>query len=85
VRNRAEETLVIERLSLPVPHLPLYQTPEGGLWSSQVKMTVQEQNGQANIEIGKKPPEAGKDGLVAEPRDPVGKSLFTRAIGAMIG
>lgn len=85
VRNRADETLVIERLSLPVPHLPLYLATDGGLWTSQVQMVVQDQKGLADIEIGKQPPEVGKGGMVSDPRDPVGGSIFTRAIGAMIG
>ena len=85
VRNRSEETLVIERLNLPVPHLPLYLGADGGLWTSQVQLAVHAQQGQLDMEIGKKPSEAGKGGLVAGPRDPAGRSLFTRAIGAMIG
>jgi hypothetical protein len=85
VRNRADATLVIERLSLPVPHLALYRAPDGGLWTSQVKMVVQELKGQADIEVGKKPGEVGPGELVTGPRDPVGGSILTRAIGAMIG
>ncbi|MDF1554928.1 MAG: hypothetical protein P1P84_17805 [Deferrisomatales bacterium] len=85
VSNRAEKTLVIERLSLPVPQLPLYRAADGGVWTSQVQVVVQEQKGQADIEIGKKPPEVGKGELLAEPRDPAARSMFTRALGAMIG
>lgn len=85
VRNRTEGTLVMERLSLPVPNLPLYLGRDGGLWTNQVQIDVQGSNGQGTVEVGKKPAEAENGDLVAAPRDPAGRSLFTRAIDAMIG
>jgi hypothetical protein len=38
VVNRAAETLVLERIKVPVPHLELFEDSEGTLWTSAVEL-----------------------------------------------
>ena len=38
VVNRAAEVLVLERIKVPLPHLELFEDPEGTLWTSSVEL-----------------------------------------------
>ncbi len=86
IHNRTERTLLIERLNLPVPYLPLVATPEGMLWTHGVTAEITREGETAEIEIARKPPrEAARAKRLAPPRSDEGGSMITRALGALIG
>jgi hypothetical protein len=86
IRNRANDTLLVERLSLPVPYLSLFETLAGLLWTESVTMVRARETGMANFDIGSSPPaQAGQAKLVSEPRQSPGQSMVVRAFGVLFG
>lgn len=69
VRNHSNETLHLERLSLPVPHLSLFAVNDLWLWTQDVMMTRSPGGETAEIAIGTGAPGVSQDAVrVCEPR-----------------
>jgi hypothetical protein len=86
IRNRANDTLLVERLNLPVPYLSLFETSEGLLWTESVTMVRSRETGMANFDIGGSPPaQASQVKLVSEPRQIPGQNMVIRAFGVLFG
>jgi hypothetical protein len=86
IRNRADTTLLVERLSLPVPYLSLFETPEGLLWTESVTMVRTRDTGMATFDLVSRPPvQAGQAKLVSEPRQTPSRNMVIRAFGALFG
>ena len=49
IRNQANTTLLLERLNLPTPLLPLYCSSSGQLWTPQVTLTREKDGDQAEL------------------------------------
>ena len=86
IRNRTGTSLLIERLSLPVPYLALFESAEGQLWTQTVIMTSTRETGMANFDIEPNPPEqAGQVNQIGEPRLYSPRNMIIRAFGVLFG
>ena len=87
IRNRAEESLTVERLNLPVPFLSLYRGADGTLWTQQVRLDRDEEKGElAMLQLDATAPEqAGGGERLAPPRRPVEKNLMVQAFSRLFG
>ena len=84
IRNQADSLLSLERLSLPVPFLPVYSTVNGNLWTPTVILVREEDGDMAALKIEKHAPaEAGQATLVDEPRSRVSTGTLFRAFNAL--
>lgn len=84
IHNQAGSTLSVERLSLPVPYLSLFEAPNGRLWTQMMLMTRRRDTGIAelHIETGP-PPEARRAKLISDPRQVPSKNMLVRAFGSL--
>jgi len=85
IRNRAKDALVLERIKVPVPLLPLMAGPRG-LWTPRIVLTRTEGSERADVQIEPKAPE-GSDATerVAEPRQKPDASVSLRSFGRWLG
>ena len=85
IQNKSKQTLVMERLSLPVHYLSLYATAETALWTQRVSLKW-EQGSTVSMNIEEKPPaEAGKAQLLRGPRHEPERGGVIRAVAALFG
>ncbi|MFB6350510.1 MAG: hypothetical protein ABEK29_01780 [Bradymonadaceae bacterium] len=83
IENTGEDSLLLERVQLPVRHLALYETPQKLLWTQTVEMTREHGSEGADIRIRRgSPEEVDTAEQVQEPRDPSKRGLFTSTFGA---
>lgn len=86
IRNRTGESVLIERLNLPVPFLSVYASPAGTLWTQGVTLEMANEGGTAELRIDKgAPPEAEGAALVSGAREDADRNLLVRALSALIG
>jgi hypothetical protein len=76
-RNTSSAQLQLERMNLPVPALPLFQSLDTGrLWTSQIDVTQESSHKAPRIRIDHRTPsQAGKVRFINPPRNPE-SSLF---------
>jgi hypothetical protein len=68
IYNNAKQSLMIERLSLPLPHLSIYVDPNGSLWTEEI-IFKNEPNQKHTIKQGKGRPHISPDAaLITQPR-----------------
>lgn len=86
LRNRARDSMLVDRLSLPVRSLPVYADESARLWTSRVTLVRHEAGTLAGLEIDPGPPlEAGTAAPVAGPREPSERNILFRAFSALLG
>lgn len=84
VRNRAEDTLLIEQLQLPAPLLALYATAGGALLTPPVTLTRDGRQHAARLEIGEpRAPDGGPLTRIGEPREVVGSNMIAQVFGRL--
>jgi hypothetical protein len=84
IHNRADSLLALERISLPVPLLPLYASTDGWLWTPQVTLTREEDGDMAALKIDKQAPrEIMGATLIDSPRKTAGHHTFIRAFNTL--
>ncbi|MFH1465270.1 MAG: hypothetical protein ABIO70_12865 [Pseudomonadota bacterium] len=84
IHNHTEEPLPVERLRLPLPRMPLFQTAEGAFWTPQVAVR-RSGKGEVALTLTDKPP----DGLqrpreVAEAREAHQGNAMLEALGSVL-
>jgi hypothetical protein len=80
ILNKATTQLLIDRLSLPVPYLSLFETAAGLLWTQSVTMVRTRDTGTASLQIEADPPEQAKGAKpVGEPRLHPEQNMVVRA------
>lgn len=84
IQNRADSQLSIERLSLPVPYLSLFETEDGLLWTQAVTLERTRKTGLAafQIETGPLAP-AQSAKLISGPRQQPEQNMVIRAFGTI--
>lgn len=89
IRNTATESLSLERVQLPAPHLALYVTPDNVLWTEAVTMIHREGGAGAAVRIKDGPPtDVDEAERMQEPREESKQGLITStfsAFGALFG
>lgn len=84
VRNEAATTLLLERIKLPVPRLPVYADDHGRLWTSSVGLAHQPDRDLAEVKLGEgAPAESRRARRIAEPRELGGSRFSLRAFSAL--
>jgi len=85
IHNRSKQTLVLERLSLPVHYLSVYGTAAGALWTQRVSLKW-EQGSTVSMDIEHGPPaEAAEAQLLCGPRREPEKGGVIRTVAALFG
>lgn len=84
IRNKVDSTLLIERLNVPAPLLPLYSTPDGHLWTPKIQLLREGNGDMAALKIDTKPPADAKNAKqVSGPRIVTNESGLIRAFSSM--
>lgn len=82
--NRATESLLIERINLPVIYLSLYSAEPGQLWTDMVTITREALEENASLRLHKRPPpQAREASLLCEPQLHADKGILSRAFTAL--
>lgn len=80
IHNDTSEPLIIDRLSLPTPHLALYADRGAELWTQAVRLRSRPGQPTADLELGSGAPEQAVDPEpVSGPRCGDGQALVVRA------
>ena len=86
IENLASDSLSVERLSLPVPYLTIYQASNGDAWSNEIHMLRTENGGMAALDVRQgAPAEALEARLLSEPRKVAAQGQLFRAFGSLLG
>ncbi|MDX2464775.1 MAG: hypothetical protein QNK31_09735 [Porticoccus sp.] len=84
IHNKQKETLLIERLNVPVPLLSLYQHTDKGLWTEAVNVTREEDDERVELVLEKQAPsEVRRATLVAGPRIASARHTLIRSLGSL--
>jgi hypothetical protein len=83
VRNRGSDSMLLDRLQLPVQYLSLFQAENNYLWTQAVTMQRQQESDLASIRLAEgAPKEAAGGTLIREPRLNTKDNLIMRTFGA---
>jgi len=86
VRNRAQDSLSLERMSLPVPNLSLFYDADSYLSTQTVMMERDREGKLVQVDIGSGPPEEIRDPqLVSGPREVIHRNVLVRALSRLLG
>jgi hypothetical protein len=86
IQNNAATELLIERLSLPVPYLSMFETADGLLWTEAVTLVRTRDTDMVNLQIEADLPQEVKGAkLIGEPRLRPEQNMVIRAFGALFG
>lgn len=81
IHNKRKEAITIERLSVPVPLLSLYQDNQHNLWTNTLNVTRKEDNNMVELVLEKQPPkEINHASAVSPARITSEKHTFMRTI-----
>ncbi|SEP16303.1 hypothetical protein [Aquisalimonas asiatica] len=84
IRNHGDDTLLLDRVRLPVSTLSLYRDGDGRFWSEEVTLTRRADGGLADLELGRgAPAEAPGAARIAEPREVPQRNTLVRAFSAL--
>lgn len=84
IDNQASDTLVVERLNLPVPNLSLFGAVDS-LWSESVRMLRRESGDMAELDVRPGPPkEADGAESLGGSREPAGRGHLFRAFSSIL-
>lgn len=86
IRNNGEVPLKLEKLSLPVPFLALFDSCEHGLWTQEITLIHDERKALAQVVFSEKPPLPYEQArTVSSPRKVAEKGMLYRTFGAFFG
>lgn len=86
IKNNGAAPLKLEKLSLPVPFLSLFDSQEQGLWTEEMTLLHDERKDLAQVIIGAGPPELwSRAERVGAPRRTADRSILYRTFGALFG
>ena len=84
LKNGDSDSILLERLNLPIPNLSLYEAEDGCLWTQPIvlEMGVGQKAGLEMKEVA--PVEAKKPKLICGPRQKVEQGFLSRAVKSLI-
>ena len=86
IRNSGEKPLKLEKLSLPVPFLSLFDTCVHGLWTEEITLFHDERKALAEVVVGEHPPAPFNAARrISSPRKIAEKSMLHKTFGALFG
>ena len=84
LRNRSNQSILLERLNLPVLNLSLYQAEDGYLWTQPVTLEMREDN-KVGLELKEvAPAEVKNPKLISGPRQKAEKTILSRTLKYLI-
>lgn len=84
IQNQADSTLLVERINLPAPMLPLFSSDDGQLWTPKVTLTREKDGDMAALIIDTLPPEEATGATqLNKPRKSTSGSVLIRAFNAV--
>jgi hypothetical protein len=84
VENQASTPLLLESLKLPVPHLALYGTSDGWLWTEDVTLSRDDEQELSPLRVREGAPRnAQKAVRISDPRQPIADNLMVRAFSSL--
>lgn len=85
VRNQGPDPLLIERVQLPAPHLPLFVTRDNVLWTPSVTVVRKGSEPRAEVTVSNGPPApVGPTERIASARVTGPPNIVVRALGALL-
>ncbi len=82
IRNRANTSLPLEKLKLPVKHLSIYCSEAGHMWTEQLTLERQADSEHANVRLDGKPTRiVGAVTFVSPPREKISKGFLVETFG----
>ncbi|MBD1401766.1 hypothetical protein [Pelovirga terrestris] len=86
INNAGEQPLKLEKLSLPVPFLSLFDTGTHGLWTEEITLHHDERKELAQVVVGAQPPPPYHQAQrVSASRKTADKSILNKTFGALFG
>lgn len=86
IRNKAPDSLYLERLNINLPMLSLYRDAQDVLWTNALTLERQEGQGMAALEIERKPPvQAEQPQFITGSRQIEHRNLLVRAFSSFLG
>ncbi len=86
INNAGEQPLKLEKLSLPVPFLSLFDTGEQGLWTEEITLHHDERKELAQVVVGAHPPSPCHQAQrISVSRKTAEKSILLKTFGALFG
>jgi len=86
VRNRAQDSLIVDSIKLPLPHMSLFAGQNGRLWTEQVTLERRETGEFAALELDPRPPaHISEPKKLSGPRKPPARGVLIRAFGGLMG
>jgi hypothetical protein len=86
INNAGEKPLKLEKLSLPVPFLSLFDTGAHGLWTEEITLHHDERKDLAQVVVGAHPPSPYHQAQrVSTSRKTAEKSILNKTFGALFG
>jgi len=80
IQNHTSSPLRLEKMKLPIPHVSLFESTDGGLWTERIVLDRQEDGDIAVVHSEERPPaEAGHCRRIAGPRVPAERRHLFRA------
>jgi len=84
IRNQSNTTLLLDRLNLPTPLLPLYASSTGQLWTPRITLTREKDGDLAELKIDNKPPKnKGQMKKINDAREEADSSVLFRAFSTV--
>jgi hypothetical protein len=84
VENQASTPLLLESLKLPVPHLALYGTADGRLWTQDVTLSRDDEHELSPLRVRQGAPRQAENAVrIAEPRQPIPDNVMVRAFSSL--
>jgi len=86
INNAGAQPLKLEKLSLPVPFLSLFDTGAHGLWTEEITLHHDERKELAQVVVGAYPPQPYHQARrVSSSRKVADKSMLNKTFGALFG
>ncbi|TNE84738.1 MAG: hypothetical protein EP330_28385 [Deltaproteobacteria bacterium] len=77
--NEGDDPLVVDRVRIPAPSLPIHADAEGQLWLPEIVLTRREGQEEARLSLG----DRRKDPVLAEPSEPMADHAVVRAFNSI--
>ena len=83
IQNNTPSVLHIEKLKVPVPHLSLFVSDEGHLWTEALTLEREEDSGGATVRLDDRPTQIVATERIARPRKKMSKGFLLDAFGEL--
>jgi hypothetical protein len=85
IDNQGTNALNIERISLPIPNLSVFASPEGSMWTERLHLTRKDDAELAHVHIETDEPPMPGAVRLGEPREAGEDNLLSRVFTGLFG